>query len=540
MVRLKVGEEHRPRRAAAPARRDPVHPQRHGVHPRHVPGPRRHPRGLPGLRGARGPDRVLRRRDRAADDAAPADRRGGHRGHTSCYIFPATHYVAGPERMERAITGIELELEDQLAELREAGQAARGAAAADAHDVRRRDDAPGRLLLRHRELLDAHRRPPAAARRPTACSTTSPRTSCSSSTSRTSPCRRSAACTKATCPASATWSTTASGCRARWTTGRCAGRSSSSGSARRSTSPRPRATTSWPRSAGDVVEQIIRPTGLVDPEVIVKPTKGQIDDLIHEINDPHREERAGPGHHADQEDVRGPHRLPPRGRHPHPLPAQRGRHAAPDRAAPRAAAGGVRRPGRHQPAARGPRPARGVAGGDPRRRQGGLPALRQVADPDHRPRRPQRVRPGRHVRRQDHRRRWRRRSTRPTGAARSRSPTTRPHGVDPQPLRKKIADITEMLAREDEDTDELLGLAAAASSPAARRRCPGCPQGRRAGTPPSWPGCRRPTSPSWSSSSPTRCTPPPPSSSSSWPPGCATRSPELKKELRQMVEAGAR
>ena len=32
-----------------------------------------------------------------------------------------------------------------------------------------------------------------------------------------------------------------------------------------------------------VGEQIIRPTGLVDPEVIVKPTKGQIDDLIHEI-----------------------------------------------------------------------------------------------------------------------------------------------------------------------------------------------------------------------------------------------------------------
>ena len=32
-----------------------------------------------------------------------------------------------------------------------------------------------------------------------------------------------------------------------------------------------------------VVEQIIRPTGLVDPEVVVKPTKGQIDDLIGEI-----------------------------------------------------------------------------------------------------------------------------------------------------------------------------------------------------------------------------------------------------------------
>ncbi|MGW4422420.1 excinuclease ABC subunit UvrB [Streptosporangium sp. NPDC004631] len=37
------------------------------------------------------------------------------------------------------------------------------------------------------------------------------------------------------------------------------------------------------RSGGDVVEQVIRPTGLVDPEVIVKPTKSQIDDLVHEI-----------------------------------------------------------------------------------------------------------------------------------------------------------------------------------------------------------------------------------------------------------------
>jgi excinuclease ABC subunit B len=37
------------------------------------------------------------------------------------------------------------------------------------------------------------------------------------------------------------------------------------------------------RVGGDVVEQVIRPTGLVDPEVIIKPTKGQIDDLLHEI-----------------------------------------------------------------------------------------------------------------------------------------------------------------------------------------------------------------------------------------------------------------
>jgi excinuclease ABC subunit B len=38
------------------------------------------------------------------------------------------------------------------------------------------------------------------------------------------------------------------------------------------------------RTKGQFVEQVIRPTGLVDPEVVVKPTKGQIDDLVHEIH----------------------------------------------------------------------------------------------------------------------------------------------------------------------------------------------------------------------------------------------------------------
>ena len=37
------------------------------------------------------------------------------------------------------------------------------------------------------------------------------------------------------------------------------------------------------RVEGDVVEQVIRPTGLVDPEIVVKPTEGQIDDLMHEV-----------------------------------------------------------------------------------------------------------------------------------------------------------------------------------------------------------------------------------------------------------------
>src|SRR5213076_3308892 len=39
------------------------------------------------------------------------------------------------------------------------------------------------------------------------------------------------------------------------------------------------------RTGGEVVEQLIRPTGLVDPQVEVRPVKGQIDDLLHEIRD---------------------------------------------------------------------------------------------------------------------------------------------------------------------------------------------------------------------------------------------------------------
>ena len=39
------------------------------------------------------------------------------------------------------------------------------------------------------------------------------------------------------------------------------------------------------RVAEQVVEQIIRPTGLVDPQIVVRPVKGQVDDLIHEIRE---------------------------------------------------------------------------------------------------------------------------------------------------------------------------------------------------------------------------------------------------------------
>ncbi len=39
------------------------------------------------------------------------------------------------------------------------------------------------------------------------------------------------------------------------------------------------------RTGGEVVEQVIRPTGLIDPQVDVRPVRGQVDDLLHEIRE---------------------------------------------------------------------------------------------------------------------------------------------------------------------------------------------------------------------------------------------------------------
>ena len=107
---------------------------------------------------------------------------------------------------------------------------------------------------------------------------------------------------------------------------------------------------------------------------------------------PRRPRRPGlplAGHRADQAHGRGPHRIPARAGHPRALHALRHRHAGAHRDHPRPAARRVRRAGRHQPAARGPRHSGMRAGRHPRRRQGRLPAQRDLADPDHRPRRAQ-------------------------------------------------------------------------------------------------------------------------------------------------------
>ena len=154
-----AGRRHgRPGRHAPAPGRDAVRPQRHVVHPGHLPGAGRHDRDHPAVRGTRRPDRDVRRRDRAAVHAAPADRRGDQRG-------PGTLRFPGePLRRGRAADGTRHRGYRGRAgrAARRAGtfrQAARGATAAHAHHLRHRDDAPGRQLLGHRELLAAHRRP---------------------------------------------------------------------------------------------------------------------------------------------------------------------------------------------------------------------------------------------------------------------------------------------------------------------------------------------------------------------------------------------
>jgi excinuclease ABC subunit B len=197
------------------------------------------------------------------------------------YVFPATHYVAGPERMERAIAGIETELEEQLAVLERQGKlleaqrlrmrttydiemmrqigTCSGIENYSRHiDGREAGSAPDTLIdyfpedfllvideshvtvpqigamyegdaSRKRTLVDhGFRLPSALDNRPLKWEEFLKRVGQSVYLSATP------------------------------------------------------GTYELSRGEG-VVEQIIRPTGLVDPEVIVKPTEGQIDDLVHEI-----------------------------------------------------------------------------------------------------------------------------------------------------------------------------------------------------------------------------------------------------------------
>ncbi len=198
------------------------------------------------------------------------------------YVFPATHYVAGPERMARAIAGIEAELADRLAELEGQGKlleaqrlrmrttydiemmrqvgSCSGIENYSRHIDGREQGSPPNCLLdyfpedfllivdeshvtvpqigamyegdmsRKRTLVEhGFRLPSAMDNRPL-----------------------------------------------RWEEFR----ERTGQTVYLSATPGPFELT---QSGGEFVEQVIRPTGLVDPQVVVKPTQGQIDDLMEQI-----------------------------------------------------------------------------------------------------------------------------------------------------------------------------------------------------------------------------------------------------------------
>jgi excinuclease ABC subunit B len=152
------------------------------------------------------------------------------------------------------------------------------------------------------------------------------------------------------------------------------------------------------KAQGVVVEQIIRPTGLIDPPIEVRPVKGQVDDLLQEIR-----ARVEKGERIlvttltkrMAEDLTQYYQeLGVRVRYLHSDIDTLERVDSPGPAPRR-----VRRAGRDQSVEGGARLAGSLAGGDPGRRQGGVPPLGRFAHSDVGQGRTQRQRPGDHVRR---------------------------------------------------------------------------------------------------------------------------------------------
>ena len=154
---------------------------------------------------------------------------------------------------------------------------------------------------------------------------------------------------------------------------------------------------------GVFVEQVIRPTGLIDPPVEIRPARTQVDDLVGEVRqvalNGYRSLITVLTKRMAEDLTEYLHEQGIRVRYMH----SRHRHAGAHRDHPRPAARRLRRAGRHQPAARGPRHSGMRAGRHSRRRQGRLPAERNLTDSNHRPRRAQCRRPRRALCRSGHR-----------------------------------------------------------------------------------------------------------------------------------------
>ena len=196
-----------------------------------------------------------------------------------------------------------------------------------------------------------------------------------------------------------------------------------------------------------IVEQIVRPTGVVDPEVDVRETKNQIDDLMEEIRQRVEvEERTlvttlTKKMAEDLTDYLLEYGFRVRYLHSEIDTLERIQIIRELRLGEFDVLVG------REPPARGARPAGGLARGDPRRGQGGLPPRRDLADPDDRPRRAEHPRQGDHVRRQgDGRDAHRDQETDRRRAI--QVAYNEEHGITPATIQKGISDITDFLMME--------------------------------------------------------------------------------------------
>ncbi len=236
----------------------------------------------PGLRGHGRPGRVLRRRDREDHPDRSAARHAAPARSTASRSIREVPYVTPRETLERAIGTIEVELDERLAELTKARASSSrrsGSTSARMFDLEMMKEigycsgienysrhlsgrAPGGAAADAPRLLPA--RLPARRRRvpPDAC-------------------RRCAGCTTATGRASR--SLVEYGFRLpsaldnRPLTFEEFGRASGQRHLRVARRPAPRSSSA---TGGEIVEQVIRPTGLLDPMIEVRPVKGQVDDLL--------------------------------------------------------------------------------------------------------------------------------------------------------------------------------------------------------------------------------------------------------------------
>ena len=93
------------------------------------------------------------------------------------------------------------------------------------------------------------------------------------------------------------------------------------------------------KTGGEVVEQVIRPTGLLDPEIEVAPARSQVPHLLGADPPARGRRRAGAGDHAHQAAGRGPGRLFQQAGRPLQVAAQRTGRLRAGRTAPRPALG---------------------------------------------------------------------------------------------------------------------------------------------------------------------------------------------------------